>query len=270
MLNVFDHARCCIEAADIEEKLHLTHAAGAALAAGRLDFTPPATPPEPIGAPGRPARPRLVEPSRLPPRKLATPGGRAAFLHALAHIEFNAINLAWDAVYRFRDMPEAYHVDWLAVADDEARHFRLLRGRLLDLGHDYGDFPGHDGLWSMATCTAGDVLARMAIVPRVLEARGLDVTPGMIARLDRHGDPRSARVLEEILHDEIGHVAAGSRWFRHVCRRRGLEPLAAFRELLDHYLPRRMVNVLNRDARLQAGFHMAELDMLEATAGVTS
>ncbi|MEJ2654165.1 MAG: ferritin-like domain-containing protein [Acidihalobacter sp.] len=149
----------------------------------------------------------------MPRRGLGTREGRAALVHAVAHIEFNAINLALDAVYRFRSLPRAYYDDWLRVADEEARHFMLLADRLTDFGMRYGDLPAHNGLWEMAVKTADDWLLRMALVPRVLEARGLDVTPGMIERLRQAGDMETVAALEVILREEVGHVAIGSRWF---------------------------------------------------------
>lgn len=160
--------------------------------------------------PGRPSRPRLVPPRNLAKRGLGTRAGRIALLHAVAHIEFNAIQLALDAAYRFREMPEAFVSDWLRVAVEEARHFRLLRARLRALGADYGDLPAHNGLWAMCFATRHDVLERMALVPRLLEARGLDVTPGMIARLEAAGDTESAAILRVIQHEEVAHVAIGT------------------------------------------------------------
>jgi len=220
--------------------------------------------PEPIEVPGRPARPLLVHPREVPQRKLSSPEGRAALVHAIAHIEFNAINLALDAVYRFRDMPDAYYGDWLQVAAEEAYHFSLLRDRLAELGHDYGDLPAHNGLWEMAVKTAHDVLVRMALVPRVLEARGLDVTPGMMERLRQVGDERTVGLLEIILRDEIGHVAIGSRWYAWCCERRGLEPQATFLALLDEYMTGRLRGPFHEEARRQAGFSEAELAKLHA------
>ena len=184
-------AAACLACADPDEKLRLTAVAAQAHAAGAL-CAGPGVAAQAIGEPGRPSRPRLVLPRDVPQRGLGSEEGRAALVHAVAHIEFNAINLAWDAVYRFRDMPEAYYADWVGVAADEARHFALLRTRLRELGHDYGDFDAHNGLWQMARKTAHSCLARMALVPRVLEARGLDVTPGMIARLRGVDDNRSS------------------------------------------------------------------------------
>ncbi len=256
------HARECIDARDPDAKLALTRATAQAWRAGALLQPLESAAAEAIAVPGRPERPELVHPSRVVSRKLSNETGRAALLHALAHIEFNAINLAWDAVYRFRGLPPAYYSDWVRVAAEEARHFELLRDRLRSLGHDYGDYPAHDGLWEMACRTDHDVLVRMALVPRVLEARGLDVTPGMIARLYGAGDADSARVLEIIFRDEIGHVEIGSRWYRFLCRQRDLDPLQTFRELLNEYMPGRVKHPLNDEARQQAGFGYDELELL--------
>lgn len=265
MQSLFELAYDCLMAADPQLKISLTEDTADRWTSGHCDLQP-AGPLRAIDIPGRPARPLLVPPSRVPKRKLASPEGRAAFLHALAHIEFNAINLAWDAVYRFRDMPPEFHDDWVRVAREEAQHFGLLRARLLELGHDYGDFPAHNGLWEMARDTAHDVLVRMALVPRLLEARGLDVTPGMRERLLQAQDTGSAAILARILADEIGHVAIGSHWFRHVCRQRGLQPAATFRSLLLGHFTGRIRRPLNFAARTQAGFDREELQMLEKLA----
>ena len=222
---------------------------------------------QPIEVPGRPVRPLLVAPRQLRQRKLSSPEGRAILVHALAHIEFNAINLALDAVYRFRDMPDTFYSDWLRVAAEEAEHFGLLHARLRGLGHDYGDFPAHNGLWEMACRTADDVLLRMALVPRVLEARGLDVTPGMIQRLEEVGDAETVAILRTIFRDEIGHVEIGSRWFRHCCEQRGLQPVPTFRALLEQYLPGRIKGPFAEQARGQAGFDGEEMALLRELAG---
>lgn len=182
--------------------------------------------------PGRPEKPLLVRPRDVANRGLGSVEGRAALCHAVAHIEFNAINLALDAAWRFSDMPEAYYADWISVAQDEARHFQLMQNRLKQLGYDYGNFTAHNGLWESAEKTAHDVLVRMACVPRVLEARGLDVTPQMIARLRDVRDLETVAVLEVILAEEVRHVEIGSRWFNHCCAERGLAPVATFRALL--------------------------------------
>lgn len=224
--------------------------------------------PAPIALPepGRPARPRLVPARDLPQRGLGSEEGRAAFLHAIAHIEFNAINLAADAVYRFRGMPAAFYEDWARIAADEARHFLLLSRRMAELGARYGDFDAHSGLWGMACKTAGDCLTRMALVPRVLEARGLDVTPGMIERLRAVGDAASIEVLDIILREEVAHVAAGTRWFEWCCERNGLEPVPTFQHLLDLHAPGAVRPPFNERARLDAGFSAAELAALTARA----
>lgn len=263
--NLFDAAARCLACSDPQEKFALTRATAAAVAAGRLSFEATVAP-APIGPPGRPERPRLVAPRQLAQRGLGTPEGRAALIHAVAHIEFNAINLAWDAVYRFRDMPADFHRDWVRVADDEARHFSMLSARLHELGHAYGDFDAHDGLWDMATRTAGSCLARMALVPRVLEARGLDVTPGMIDRLRSVGDEATVAILEVILCEEVAHVAAGSRWFDWCCARAGRDPRATFRELIDMHMRGGLRGPFNVDARLRAGFTADELDHLAGLA----
>lgn len=248
-----------------EAKCEAALALQQALADGRLAPCESA-PARELPVPGRPARPRLVPPRHLPQRGLGTVEGRAAFLHAIAHIEFNAINLGLDAVYRFRGMPADFYSDWALVAADEARHFRMLADRLEELGAAYGDFDAHNGLWDMACRTADDVMVRMALVPRVLEARGLDVTPGMIQRLRHGGDEASARILETILEEEVAHVAAGSRWLEWCCERRGLEPQSTFLRLLQERCPGAVRPPFNRQARLAAGFTAPELERLAAGA----
>ncbi|MDQ7980418.1 ferritin-like domain-containing protein [Paraburkholderia sp. SARCC-3016] len=217
---------------------------------------------EPPGLPGRPARPELVEPRRLGRRSMQSEEGRAVLLHALAHIEFNAINLALDAVWRFAGMPAAFYVDWLQVASEEAHHFSLLSARLAELGHAYGDFPAHDGLWEMCDRTRGDVLARMALVPRTLEARGLDASPPIRARLQQAGDHASAAILDVILRDEIGHVLVGNRWFRYLCELAQLDPHRTYLRLADEYRAPKLRGPFNFDARRAAGFDEAELAAL--------
>lgn len=243
---------------DCERKCAAVAALNADLAG--LGQTPPSRP----DAPGRPLRPLLVPPREVPTRGLGTVEGRAALCHAVAHIEFNAINLALDAALRFGGMPADYYTDWLSVAQDEARHFLLMRDRLRQMGYDYGDFPAHDGLWQAAEKTAHDVLARMACVPRVLEARGLDVTPGMINRLREVGDGDTVAVLEVILREEVRHVEIGTRWFRWLCTERGLEPVSTFRGLLaEHGM--RLNPPFNATARAAAGFLPEEWQIAGAT-----
>jgi uncharacterized ferritin-like protein (DUF455 family) len=220
----------------------------------------------PADIPGRPARPLLVASSAVPARPVGTVEGRAALLHALAHIEFNAIGLALDHLWRFAGLPAAYYRDWATVAVEEAQHFTLLRGRLLEAGFDYGDFPAHDGLWEMARRTTGDVLERMALVPRALEARGLDASPAVRAKFASVGDLDSARVIDVILRDEIGHVAIGNRWFRHLCAQRGVDPAAIQRQAAQRLGAPRLRGPLNIEARLQAGFTPEEVGELLRTA----
>ena len=212
--------------------------------------------------PGRPARPCLVAPAELPKRSPYTREGRAALLHAVAHIEFNAINLALDAIWRFADMPADYYQDWLRVATEEAHHFSLLAAHLATLGHGYGDFDAHDGLWAMVEKTKHDLVARMALVPRTLEARGLDATPPMQAKFARAGDVRAVEILGVILADEIGHVAIGNRWYRWLCERKGLDPLAHYARLAARHDAPRAKPPFNLAARRRAGFSTEELAML--------
>jgi uncharacterized ferritin-like protein (DUF455 family) len=259
-------ARRCLDASDPVEKVRLSFETFSALQTGSVAADPASPPPLPIGLPGRPERPRLVPARELAQRGLGTEAGRAALVHAIAHIEFNAIDLAWDAVYRFRGKPADFYRDWAACANDEARHFTMLSARLAELGAAYGDFDAHNGLWEMAEKTAHSDTARMALVPRVLEARGLDVTPGMMERLRRQGDERTVAILEVILREEVAHVAAGTRWFHWCCDRDGIEPEATFAQLLTDYMNGSLRGPFNLDARRAAGFSESELAWL-ATLG---
>jgi uncharacterized ferritin-like protein (DUF455 family) len=263
--NLHAAALDCLLEVDVAAKLRKTAAAAAAWQRGELSVDAHGAPPiRALPEPGRPARPLLVSPRDVARRSLGSAEGRAALLHAVAHIEFNAVNLAWDAVYRFRDLPRGWADDWVGVAADEARHFALLAARLAEHGMAYGDLPAHDGLWQMAVQTAHDPLARMALVPRVLEARGLDVTPPMIERLRSVGDFDTVAVLEVILREEIAHVAAGTRWFEHLCAERGLDPQATFVALIREFAPTAVRGPFNRVARAAAGFGAAELAALDA------
>ncbi len=212
--------------------------------------------------PGRPDRPLLVSPKEVPQRSLGNVEGRAALIHALAHIEFNAINLALDVVWRFPGLPDAFYREWANVAREEAHHFMLLREHLSKHGHQYGDFQAHNGLWEMAEKTKGDLLARLALVPRTLEARGLDASPAIRSKLAAVGDHEGAAILDIILRDEIGHVAVGNRWYRHVCDERGLDPIATYAQLAELYRAPKLRGPFNREARLAAGFEAAEIDAL--------
>ena len=246
--------------ADPLDKAAQTRALVADLVPAAIDADAVLAAPEAI--PGRPALPRLVSPNDVPRRSPATPEGRAALLHAITHIEFNAINLALDAVWRFAGMPARYYTDWLGVASEEALHFTLLREHLVSLGFDYGSFDAHDGLWAMTQRTAHDITARMALVPRTLEARGLDATPPMQARLRQAGDLRAAEILGVILRDEVGHVAIGNHWYRWLCARDGHDPVAHYAELARRHHAPRLHPPFNFEARRAAGFTEAELGLL--------
>jgi uncharacterized ferritin-like protein (DUF455 family) len=263
MIDIYALAEACLSATSIDEKLARSTEA-AALIAGNDFASETSVEPQPIFQPGRPPCPRLVPPRQLAQRGLGTSIGRAALVHAVAHIEFNAIDLAWDAVYRFRDMPREYYRDWAQVGADETRHFQMLSTRLADMGHAYGDFDAHNGLWEMAVKTSKSCLERMALVPRVLEARGLDVTPGMIARLRDVGDTDTAGILEVILREEVAHVAAGSRWFAWCCEREGIDMHATFVRLIGEHARAALKPPFNETARRAAGFSEHEINGLMA------
>ena len=216
-----------------------------------------------LPAPGIPQSIILVHPGKLKKRSIQSQNGRAALIHAIAHIEFNAINLALDAALRFPNVPREYVYDWIRVAADEARHFGWVRQRLQQLGYDYGDFPGHNGLWTIAEKTSDSPLIRMGIVPRVLEARGLDVSPAMSSALSKAGDEESATILNNILQEEIEHVAIGNRWFRYFCKQDNLHPEETFKTLLYKYCRGSVRGPFNKAARLQSGFNAVELKILE-------
>lgn len=213
------------------------------------------------GRPGRPERPALLSPKAMPKRNPGSARGRTALLHALAHIELNAIDLALDIIIRFagedgplpRELRPAFCRDWLAVARDEAKHFRMIARRLRQLDAQYGDFPAHDGLWTAAEKTGQDLLARLAVVPLVHEARGLDVQPAMIARFSAIGDDASAKVLQIIADDEIGHVRTGYTWFLRLCALQSVEPRSHYRALVERYHGSLSVRDVNVDARRRAG-----------------
>lgn len=258
---LFESTRRCLALRDPAAKCGAVAELAAACRAGLLRFDAECAV-GPIGPPGRPDRPWLVDAARVPRRRLGSAEGRAALVHAIAHIEFNAINLALDATYRFRGMPERYYEDWLSVAADEARHFQLLQQRLGAMGKSYGDFPAHNGLWEMAEKTADSCLVRMALVPRVLEARGLDVTPGMIDRLQAAGDLETVAALRVILAEEIRHVAIGTHWFRHCCALERLDPSATFLSLLASRYAGAVRGPFNLQARYEAGFSEEEMKRL--------
>lgn len=257
-MNLHAAARAVLAETGIAAKLAATDRLWADWQAGGL-APAPWPDPEPLTEAGRPARPVQAPQREMPRRELNSPDGHAALIHALCHIEFTAINLALDAVYRFQGLPDGFYADWLKVAAEEVLHFRLLSDHLGTLGRAYGDFPAHGGLWETALLTAHDPLARMAVIPRYFEARGLDVTPGIQARLRSHGDRAGGDILDIVLRDEIGHVAAGDRWFRHLCRQRGLDPATAWRRELAAARLAAPRGPFNEAARAEAGFPVTEL-----------
>jgi uncharacterized ferritin-like protein (DUF455 family) len=263
MANLFTQAYRCLLADTATDKVYLTILTALAWQQNRLSCQTPATAAVTMTQPGQPARLQLVPPKAVPRRRLGAPEGRIALLHAIAHIEFNAINLAWDAVYRFRELPPAYYADWVKVALEEAWHFSLIQTQLQQAGVNYGDLPAHNGLWEMAVETDYDPMVRMALVPRLLEARGLDATPAIIRRLQAEQDQVLISILDIILHDEIGHVAIGSQWFHYFCQQRGLTPEKTFQNLLSTHFMGQLRGPFNHPARLAAGFSAAELAVLE-------
>lgn len=263
MRNVFEQAATALAATAIADKVQLTRVLADDWQAGLLDATPR---PVEVSA-GRPERPVLVAPAQLHARGAHTPEGHAALIHAIAHIEFNAINLALDHVVRFQHFARDYISDWVRVAAEEAYHFELVRAHLQRLGWDYGDFPAHDGLWQMTVKTAHDPLARMALVPRLLEARGLDATPPIQRKLQAINDQAGMQILDIILRDEVGHVAVGDRWFRHLCVAQGCEPEATYTALIEAYAAPWPQPPLNEAARLAAGFSHDEIAALTQRRG---
>jgi len=258
-----ERALHCLLLADPDTKIAALDVLHADWQTGVVPLPDSIEPAQIIDAPGRPEKPPLVPPQNVPRRSVGTPEGHAALVHALAHIEFNAINLAIDAAYHFRGLPYDYYTDWLQVAFEEAYHFRLLREHLRNLGYDYGAFNAHDGLWEMAVKTAHDPLHRMALVPRLLEARGLDASPAIITKLRNIGDARGAEILEIILRDEIGHVRIGNRWYEYFCAQRCLDPAEEFQKLLKEYGASRPRPPFHKEARRAAGFSDVELRYLE-------
>jgi len=263
MKNIFEFAEAFFHQENIDEKLALTHQAWRACSAGKLTFTSD-RPVLPIDQITFPERPELLAPRQMPRRKLTTAAGVAAFFHAIAHVEFVAIYLAWDILYRFRGMPKQFYQDWLRVADEEAQHFALICTHLRAMQVEYGDLPAHSGLWDHAKDTADDLPGRLAMVPRCMEARGLDVTPTLIEKFRILGDDASVALLTRILTDEVGHVELGSYWFKFVCQQRGVDAEALYRDLIDeYYVGGKPKGPFNRELRKRAGFSDAELDWLE-------
>ena len=259
---LFSQLQAALLATDPSTKCALTQSLQQAALAGELQWDSDA-PCLDFTRAGQPDKPLLVDPKQVKPRKMATSEGYAALLHAVAHIEFNAINLALDAAYRFRGIAPEFQLDWLRVAAEEAQHFCLMRERLQAHGFDYGDFEAHNHLWDMAYKTAYDPLLRMALVPRVLEARGLDVTPAMRAKIEQKGDTETCAVLDIIYRAEVGHVKEGNEWYHHLCHQRGLDALDLFKQLIQRYDLFLFRGHLNVEARERAGFSAFELSLLQ-------
>lgn len=263
MSSLFERAAICLDACDPTQKVALSQALYKDWCAGKLSIDTSFKAND-IADVGRPKKPQLVAPREVSRRSMNTEEGRVVLCHALAHIEFNAINLAMDAVYRFNNMPKQYYTDWLKVASEEAYHFSLLESYLHNRDATYGDFKAHNGLWEMAQLTAHDVLIRMALVPRVLEARGLDVTPGILKKLAQSKDVEFIEHLKIIHKDEIGHVAIGSYWFKYLCEQRGLNYRNKFKQLIQDYMKGSLRGPFDEIARLQAGFSAEEIADLNA------
>ena len=261
--NLFDAALACLLVEQPHEKIQQVRDLNEQWLAGRLSQCS-LNEVKPIIKPGRPELPKLINPREVPRRGFNSESARIKLVHAITHIEFNAINLALDAVYRFRDMPEQYYTDWLNIAVEEALHFSLLEEYLHAKNSFYGACDSHNGLWEMAIKTDHDVMVRMALVPRVLEARGLDVTPGMIKKFAGIGEQELVDILNVIQRDEIGHVERGSYWFNELCRQRLLSASKTFHQLLDEYMEESMFDSLNEEARMEAGFSKQELIELAA------
>lgn len=220
---------------------------------------------DPGNIPGRPEKPPLLSHTAIKSKPLNTPEGLAGLLHGIAHIELNAIDLALDVVWRFHGMPKDFYLDWVKIAQEEAKHFLLLQRHLLSLGFDYGDFPAHNSLWAMAERTRSDILARIGLVPRTMEARGLDASPAVKNKLVSAGDLKGGQILDIILQEEIGHVAAGNKWYRYVCQLRGLDPIQTYRQLIQQYDAPKLKSPYNLEARRLAGFSEEELENLSAS-----
>lgn len=248
-------ARSIVRAANPDEKTGLAFATARAWFQRRLALGTPTRDGHMPDRPGRPERPVLLAPRDMPKRKLGGTAGRIALIHSLAHIELNAVDLTWDLIGRFADvpLPRSYYDDWVRVGLEEAKHFSMLQDRLSKLDAAYGDYPAHDGLWQAAQATGADLAARLAIIPLVLEARGLDITPPMIAKARDLGDDDTAKVLEVIYRDEKNHVAFGAKWFRYLCDRTGKRPEPAFHDYVRTHFKGHLKPPFNDRARAEAG-----------------
>jgi uncharacterized ferritin-like protein (DUF455 family) len=259
--NLFERTLYCLLLDNPAHKIAATYALQEDWLAGKLKAYPLAEI-KPLPSPGRPVKPELVSARDVPRRNFSSLKGRLTMVHAIAHIEFNAINLALDAVYRFQAMPDQFYSDWCRVAAEEAQHFTLLSDYLTGHGMAYGDLSAHNGLWEMAVKTDFDVLVRMALVPRVLEARGLDVTPTMIEKLASTGDVTLISILKKIFDEEIGHVKIGTYWYQLLCKERKLEPEGTFIQLIKEHMEGARFGPFETQARIDAGFSHEELQSL--------
>lgn len=262
MKNLFQQARHCLLLDDPDEKMAYTMELFSSWENSTLEWQDGESPDLEIN-PGRPDRPTLVSPDAVPKRGFGSETRRAALIHALTHIELTAVDLAWDTIYRYRSMPQEYYDDWIHTAVDETRHFIALRARLRAMGFDYGDFAAHNALWEHAVETAADLMDRMAIVHRVMEARALDVVPNIMEQFRTIGDSETAAVLVDVANDETAHVSAGTRWFRYRCQEQGKDPDQKFFELVVKYLSKLPKGPFNHDARRKAGFSDNEMEVLE-------
>ena len=263
MQNLYEQAKQALLLANPDHKLDFTLQLASHWDAGMLEWQEGEAPQLTL-EPGRLDKPPIVGPSEVSKRKFGKQKGRAELVHALAHIELTAVNLALDSIYRYRDMPQAYYADWMQCAREESTHFFALRERLREMGYDYGDFPAHNELWKMAVTTADYMMDRMGIVHRVFEARALDVVPKAIEKFDQFNDPKMVKVLTMIANEEVGHVSSGTRWFHYRCAEKGVDPDQTFIDLLWKYMKEPLKGPFNYEARLKAGFTEKELRMMEA------
>jgi len=269
MNNLYEQAKIGFLTADPDEKIALTLDIAGDWFGKKLSWREGAAV-ELLNEPGRLDKPEIVLPKDVRKRKLGSEEGRAALIHSLAHIELTAINLAWDTIYRYRDMPKEYYDDWVQCAQEEASHFMMLRDRLKEMGYDYGSFTAHNELWKMAVTTSGDLMDRMGIVHRVFEARALDVVPNSLKKFEKLNDTKMVKALTTICNDEIGHVSAGTRWFRYRCEQEKIDPDTTFFKLLKEYMSGPLSGPFNREARLACGFSENEMDGLEKQSRLKS
>ena len=263
MTDLFNDIEKALLTSSVEETIEMTQKTFELSCSTSVFVEPSSRIVQPVERVCFPAKPICVPPRDLPRRRLGTEAGKRSFIHAIAHIEFNAIKLALDIAYRFKGLPEQFYKDWLYVANDECKHFKLLCDHLTQFDCAYGDIPSHDGLWSMAVKTENDLLARLSLVPRYLEARGLDVTPAMLVKLYAQKDTASAEILEIILEDEVTHVEYGTKWLDYVCQRDDIQREKVFFDNIEHYLKGQILGPFNKPLRRRAGFTETELLELE-------